>query len=371
MTPLAGPVKRGQASGDATGGRFVKKPTMTDIARACGVSQATVSLVLSQAPGTRVSAATRAAVLARAAELGYRRGPHPERRAVLAMLINETSSSAHVGGLIDGVTEAALEAGFLPLVIPTADDEAAEAEAIGMLAALPVAGVIYARLITQAVRPPAALARWPTVLLNCHAIGDPYPSVVPGDLAAAMAATLHLLDAGHRRVGFVNGDPVVEAARERLRGYRRALASRDLPDDPRLVFRAGWTIEGGREGFGRLRALADPPTAIFCFCDRTAVGVYLAAAEAGLSIPHDLSVVGFDDEPLSQELRPPLSTMELPHAEMARHAVDEARRLMAAPAPAPHPRVKFDCPLVARASVAPPRAARPPSPAVPSLAAAR
>lgn len=334
----------------------MKKPTMTDIARACGVSQATVSLVLSQAPGTRVSAATREAVRARAAELGYRRGPHPERRAVLAMLINETSSSAHVGGLIDGATEAALEAGLLPIVVPTADDAAAEAEAIEMLDRLPVAGVIYARLITQAVKPPPALSRWPTVLLNCHAIGDPHPSVVPGDLAAATAATLLLLDAGHSRVGFIGGDHVTEAARERLRGYRRALAARGVPEDPALVVKGGWTAEGGRAGFERLRALPDPPTALFCFCDRTAVGVYLAAAEAGLSIPRDLSVVGFDNETLSRDLRPPLTTMELPHAEMARHAVDEVRRMTGAPAP--RPRVRFDCPLVARGSVAPPQTVR-------------
>lgn len=330
-----------------------KKPTMTDVARACGVSQATVSLVLASAPGTRISATTRAAVQAKADELGYRRPhPQPERRPIVAMLINESSSSAHVGPLIDGAAEAAVEHGLMPLILPTTDDAAAEAAALGLLAGLQVAGVIYARLITQAVKPPSALARWPAILLNCHAFGDPFPSVVPGDLAAGTTATLALLDAGHRRVAFIGGDPIVEAARERLRGYRLALAMRDVPNDPDLVFKGGWTVSGGREGLSRLLRLSDPPTAVFCFSDRTALGVYAAAAAMGLRIPNDLSVVGFDNEDFSADLEPPLTTMELPHGEMARHAVEELHRLMVRPGTrVGHPRMKLDCPMIARASV--------------------
>ncbi len=332
------------------------KPTMSDIAAACGVSQATVSLVLNNAPGTRISAATREAVVAKARELGYSRaGRAVERRPLIAMLINDVTSTPHVAGLIDGVSEAASEAGLLVMVVPTAGDPGLEEAALGHLAAVGVGGVIYARLVTQEVAPPERLSGWPTVLLNCHAARSPFPSVVPGDLAAGLTATLALADAGHRRIAFIGGEDHLEAARERLKGYRRALAMRDLPADPSLVAKEGWKLSGGYAAFRRIMRLPDPPTAVFCFCDRTAAGVYDAAHEMGLRVPEDLSVIGFDNEAFSADMRPPLTTMELPHADMARHAVEELHRTMAVPGSRPrHPQMKIDCPLIARGSVAAP-----------------
>lgn len=329
---------------------------MSDIAAACGVSQATVSLVLGNAPGTRISSATREAVIAKARELGYSRaGRSPERRPLIGMLIDEVSSSPHVAGLIDGVAEAANELGLLVSVMPTAGDPGLEAAALEHLAAVGVRGVIYARLITQGVTLPPRLLDWPAVLLNCHAAGDAVPSVVPADLAAGLTATLALLDAGHRRIAFIGGEDAIEASRERLKGYRRALAMRDLPADPALVVKASWQISGGHAAMRHLRQLAEPPTAVFCYCDRSALGVYNAAQELGLSVPGDLSVVGFDNESFTADMRPPLTTMELPHADMAGHAVEELHRMMMLPGSRPrHLRMKFDCPLIARRSVAPP-----------------
>jgi LacI family transcriptional regulator len=323
-----------------------------------GVSQATVSLVLNNAPGTRISEATRAAVIAKAREIGYRRGARVVgRRPLIAMLIDDVTCSPHVAGLIEGVSEAANELGFLVTVIPTAGDEAVEQAALDHMTATGVRGVVYARLVTQEVEPPEALLRWPVVFLNCHARGNPCPSVVPGDLAAGLTATLALLDAGHRRIAFIGGEDSIEASRERLKGYRRALAMRDVPSDPALVVKGGWTVEGGLAAFRRLRQLPDPPTAVFCFCDRTAVRVYNAAGMLGLRIPEDLSVVGFDNEEFTADMLPPLTTMELPHADMAGHAVEELHRMLERPGVGPrHPRMKFDCPLVERASVAAPAA---------------
>ncbi|TNC65028.1 LacI family DNA-binding transcriptional regulator [Rubellimicrobium roseum] len=337
------------------------KPTMSDIALACGVSQATVSLVLNDAPGTRISAATRAAVIAKARELGYHRGARAvERRPLVAMLINEVTSTPHVAGLIEGLSEAANEAGLLMMVMPTAGDPGLEAAALDHLRAVGVRGVIYARLVTQEVAPPERLADWPTVLLNCHAPRSPFPSVVPGDLAAGLTATLALADAGHRRIAFIGGEDSLESARERLKGYRRALAMRDLPADPQLVAKEGWRMSGGYAALRRIMGLADPPTAAFCFCDRTAAGVYDAARGMGLRIPEDLSVIGFDNESFAADLRPALTTMELPHADMARHAVEELHRMMTRPdSRSRHPQVKIDCPLVLRGSVAPPCGERP------------
>lgn len=334
-----------------------RKPTMSDIAAACGVSQATVSLVLNKAPGTRISAATREAVTAKARELGYRRGGRSaERKPLVAMLINEVVSTPHAAALIQGVAEASEELGLLSAVMTVAQEDDATFD---QLAAAGVRGVIYARLVTQEVAPPARLGDWPAVLLNCQAPKAPFPSIVPGDLAAGQTATLALLDAGHRRIAFVGGEDALWATRERLKGYRRALAMRDVPADPALVVMESWSLAGGYAALRRLAQLREPPTAAFCFCDRAAAGVYDAARELGLRIPEDLSIIGFDNEVFTADLRPPLTTMELPHAEMARHAVEELARLMAGPNRPPRvARLKFDCPLVPRASVAPPPAGR-------------
>lgn len=335
---------------------MTKKPTMSDIAVACGVSQATVSLVLNNAPGTRISAATREAVLTKAAEIGYSTAARRvERRPLIAMVINDVTSSPHVAGLIEGVAEAANELGFLVSIMPSAGDEESEHAALDYLATLPIAGVVYARLITQQVDIPPRLTEWPAVLLNCYAVDESLPSVVPGDLAAGMQATLSLIDAGHSRIAYIGGEDSIEASRERIKGYRRALTMRDIPVDSELIRKGGWTIRGGYNAFQQLRALADPPTAICCFCDRTAMGVYAAAAEAGITIPRDLSVIGFDNEAYTADMLPPLTTMELPHTDMARYAVETLAEIIASPRRrSDMMKMKFECEMITRSSVAGP-----------------
>lgn len=327
---------------------------MSDIAVACGVSQATVSLVLNNAPGTRISASTREAVLHKALEIGYSTAARRvDRRPLIAMVINDMTSSPHVAGLIEGVAEAANELGYLVSVMPSAGDEESEHAALDYLATLPVAGVVYARLITQQVDVPPRLREWPAVLLNCYATDKTLPSVVPGDLAAGMQATLSLIDAGHTRIAYIGGEDSIEASRERIKGYRRALAMRDIPVDPDLILKGGWTIRGGYNAFRKLQHLAEPPTAICCFCDRTAMGVYAAAAEAGLTIPRDISVIGFDNEAYTADMLPPLTTMELPHTDMARYAVEKLTEIISAPrARREYFKIKIECEMIDRESVA-------------------
>lgn len=269
------------------------------------------------------------------------------------MLINEVTSSPHVAGLIEGVADAANDAGFLVSVLPTSGDAEAERAAIALLSNLPAAGVIYARLITQEVVLPPRLLDWPCMLLNCYVQRDQVPAVVPGDQAAGLTAVLSLLEAGHRRIAFIGGEDSIEAARERLKGYKRALATRDVPFDPDLVIKEGWTITSGYNAAKRLLALPAPPTAVFCYCDRTAVGVYNAAAEARLTIGRDLSVIGSDNEAYTADMLPPLTTMELPHADMARYAVEELVSMInhQKASSAHHGRLKFDCPIIERQSV--------------------
>lgn len=331
-----------------------KKPTMSDIARAIGVSQATVSLVLNEAPGTRISPLMRRRVLAVAEEFGYRKASQASQPAqVIGLLLNELTTSQHAASLLEGVRDEAAARDCVVAVIPTQGTHQTELEALDYLAKRPLVGVIYATLLTQTVKPPDRLTDIPTVLLNCHSIQSRFPSVVPGDVVGGFTATALMLEAGHRRVAMINGEDWIEASRDRLQGYRQALATHDVPIDPALIVSGGWTLRSGRDQAHRLLDLANPPTAIFCYCDRMALGVYEAVRARGLTIPGDVSVVGFDDEVFAADMSPPLTTMLLPHENMARWAVSQLFETASVPAGRPE-KMKMECSLIQRQSVARP-----------------
>jgi LacI family transcriptional regulator len=192
--------------------------------------------------------------------------------------------------------------------------------------------------------------------VNCYENHRRHPSVVPGDIAGGHAATEALLKAGHRRIAHLKGEDWIEAARDREKGYRQALTTWDVPVDEDLVLMGGWTVNGGRELTLKLLDRKDPPTAIFCFNDRMAVGAYDAIKSRGLRVPEDISVVGFDDEDLASYLVPPLSTVLLPHDEMARWAVgallDHNEGISSHRTTQ---KIKLECPFVERGSIAAPQ----------------
>jgi LacI family transcriptional regulator len=148
----------------------------------------------------------------------------------------------------------------------------------------------------------------------------------------------------------------MEASRDRLKGYRQALAAHDIPFDAALVQPGNWEPSAGYERTVDLMALPDSPTAIFCANDLMALGCYEALKEMGKRVPDDISVIGYDDREIAQFARPPLTTMLLPHYEMGRIAVEQ---LLEAPAGGRKPpQVKVECTLVERSSVMPPAQAR-------------
>ncbi|MEY8876324.1 MAG: LacI family DNA-binding transcriptional regulator [Leptothrix sp. (in: b-proteobacteria)] len=351
---------------------------MTDVAKAAGVSQSTVSMVLNNMSGARLSDATRAKVLSLAVELGYRlprrdssptpgvpRGIEPgaPRRNLIGYLVDEISTSPHPVVSVDGARDAAWEHDCVLTVCVTRSNADQEAAAIAALMAHPqLLGIIYSTIFTRAATPPALLNAVPTVLLNCHHEAGRFPTIVPGEVGGGHAATEHLIGAGHTRIGFINGEPWMEAAKDRLKGYRRALATADLPFDAALVRDGDWMNGGGFDGTLALMALARPPTAIFCANDLMAIGALEALAQLGKRVPDDVSVMGYDDQELSRHTHPPLTTMVLPNYEMGRAAVEallaEAEAESASAGPEPLSRratrrslIKIDCPLIERNSV--------------------
>jgi LacI family transcriptional regulator len=335
---------------------------MMDVAARAGVSQATVSLVLNGSPGVRLSEATRARVREAARELGYklaRRGTAriQQEARVIGFVVDELATDPWMSLAFDGAREKALALGVNVILAVTRGDDEVRDATFDLFEQQSVLGLIYGTILTRSVEPPPILRQKPSVLLNCYDARRELPSVLPGDLLGGRAATERLIAGGRRRIAIINGQEGIDASRDRLRGYRQALASNDIPFDPRLVFPGNWEPSSGYEGTRALMALPDPPDAIFCANDMMALGCYEALKERGLRIPEDVSVVGFDDREIAQFMRPPLTTFVLPHYEMGAMAaellVDLAGGLEVG-----HSQIKVECPLVDRASVAGP----PPAP---------
>ncbi|MDE3176074.1 MAG: LacI family DNA-binding transcriptional regulator [Pseudomonadota bacterium] len=334
---------------------------MTDVARIAGVSQTSVSLILNRATSARISQATRARVVAAAKAIGYElpgaRRPFlgASQRNVIAYIVDEISTSPHPVVSLDGVRDAGWESGFLVAAHVTRSSPDLEAMTIESILRDPsVMGVIYSTIFTRRVSPPSALFKLPTVLLNCHADRRAH-AIVPGEVAGARVATQYLLSKGHRRIGFINGEPWMEASVDRLEGYRQALADAGVAFDPDLVRDGDWLPLQGYQLGMELLASPDAPSAIFCANDLMAMGALEAASKLGLRVPDDLSIMGYDDQELARYTHPPLSTLVLPNYEMGRRAAELLIDLAFHQKKLRPMTIEIDGPLIERNSVAAPR----------------
>ncbi len=338
-----------------------KRPTMHDVAAAAGVSQATVSLVLGTKGSTRrVSDETAERVLDAARRLGYRTNAHAKvlregRSRMIGLIGQEIATAPFAGELILGAQRQAWESGNVLLTVDTAGDTSLEAAAVEMMLSYRVEGIIYAAMYHQPVTLPAVLAGVPTVCANAQDSSDSVTSIFPDEVRGGREAAEVLLDAGHRRIAMINiasEDSQLPAAAGRTAGFTQTLAEAGAPLDPALIARGWGTYEDGRAGAARLMDHHQPPTAIFCGNDRTALGAYHAVAARGLSVPKDVSIVGFDDQSILASLfDPPLTTFKLPLQQIGRLAVDEllhgkARRGR---------RLPVHCPIHSQHSVAQPK----------------
>ena len=338
---------------------MTKRISIRDVATAANVSVTTVSHVLNDTPGKRINPETRARVQQVAGQLGYQassiaRSLRTQRSQIIAMVSDEIATTPHAGRIILGAQEAASKQGWLLMLVNSNGDPAVEAAEIQALSQRQVDGFIYATMYHREVELPEPLRTVPTVLLDARSPDPSVPSAVPDEYAAGRAATQALIDAGHRRIGFANNSDDIPATRGRLAGYLDALAAAGIDADERLVVAGVSETEGGLRAGRVLLDIPERPTAIFAFNDRMAMGVYHAAAERGLHIPEDLSVIGFDNQELIADgLRPRLTTMALPHYEMGTWAVDALIERIQDPDAAAE-QVALPCPFVGRESIAPP-----------------
>ncbi len=337
-------------------------PGIKDVAELAGVSPATVSVVLNAVDGARVAEDTRRRVVEAAERLGYEpnplaRGLRTRRTQTIGFISDYVASTPYAGRMIQGAQDVAWRAGMLLLLVNTGGEAELERHAIRTLLHRRVDGILYASFYHRVVEVPQLSRRTPMVVVDARPDGSSVPYVVPDEVGGATAAVTELLEHGHRRIGFVADWYEIPAVEGRLQGYRDSLARYGVPFDPALVLREQPGARGGHSGVARLLDLPEPPTGVFCFTDSMAIGAYQAAAERGLRIPDDLSVVGYDDHPLiASSLSPGLTTVALPHYEMGEWAVQTLLELIDAAAAGTPRRLRklMPCPLVRRDSVGPP-----------------
>ena len=336
------------------------RPTMLDIAAMAGVSQATVSLILSESPSASFSDTTREKVRAAARELGYKFTPRhtaasggQSKNRYILFIVDEFTTDPWTTLAFEGARERALEEG-VDVTLNVARSRDAD-RVLDLHPASAVVGVIYASILTRPITPPKRLVAAKAVLVNCYDPERRLTSVLPGDLVGGRMATEHLIRTGAKRIAMITGQEEVDAARDRLTGYRQALASNDMMFDPDLVRPGDWEPASGYEQTLALLDLPNPPDAIFCANDLIAMGAYDAIRERGLRIPEDVSVVGFDDREIAQFMRPGLTTFQLPQFDMGRLAAEQLFEALSSAtgngATTEHrPQLKVECPFVERAS---------------------
>lgn len=338
-------------------GRRRGELTVATIARLAGVSKPTVSRVLNGRSGVADDTRRRIEQLLR--EHGYRRpsavAPSPGVEVLFYGLESHLAVEI-LRGVQDVVNDHDLGVGFTD-VLACAGRNRSWAEQL--LARRPV-GVITAHSQFTAEQH-AQLAASGIPLVAVDPSGQPYgevPSVAATNWSGAVAATRHLLQLGHRRIGVIGGPTDSLCARERLEACRAAMETAGVPVDPRLVRTGRFWFEDGLALGRELLGLPDRPTALLCGNDLQAFGVYEAARQAGLRIPQDLSVVGFDGIAASHWCGPPLTTVCQPFREIGAAAAHLLLALIAGQPPA-QTRIELATTLVVRASTARPAQSAP------------
>lgn len=299
-------------------------PTLADVAQAAGVSPMTVSRVINREPNVREQ--TRAKVQNAIARLKY----SPNSAAQLLAggvqrrigLIYGNPSSSYLSEVLVGCLDQAGPA-HVQVQLEKLDEVEGAARTAARIAGSGLHGVILPPPFSDD-RVLIAALREQGMQVVILASGDPPPDVIAlsiDDAQAARDMTQHLLTLGHRRIGFIAGDPRQTASARRLEGYRAALAEAGLEQSSELIAQGDYTYRSGLNAAANLIALAHRPTAIFASNDDMAAGAIAAAHRCHLEVPDDLSVCGFDDTALATTIHPELTTVRQPIAAMASEAV--------------------------------------------------
>lgn len=331
--------------------------TIKDVARAAGVSHATVSRVINNS--ANVSAEKRQRILDAMDALDYvpnlqARSLAGGRTQVIGLLVPHIGSG-YIGSIFDGI-DAEISARDFDIMLHTTHhrkvretiyvQSLTHGMAEGLLLLLPVDPSAYLEGLRK--------ENFPYVVIDHQGFDTFSPTVASTNRQGAYEATSYLVSLGHRRIGFVTGSNNTSSAQERFDGYKDSLDHHQLPYDANLVAFGNFLQQSGYRAALKLLDLAEPPTAIFAANDFSAMGVIDAARERGLRIPQDISIMGFDDIPQAAWMNPALTTVSQPLFEMGRRAAKMLLEYIEDPT-APTQRLQLLTELRIRDTCAPPR----------------
>ncbi|WP_055554646.1 LacI family DNA-binding transcriptional regulator [Streptomyces sp. NBRC 110028] len=302
-----------------------KPPTIADVARAAGVSPSTVSRALNREHRFYRSPSA-ARIREVAAEIGY--APNPvaanlRRRQTntIGVLVPRLTDTV-MAMLYEEIASAGLNRGYHTLVATTHDDPGRERENGEVLLQRRVDGLVLTTARTDGGFCQDLAHKGIPYVLALRTYGDS-AAAVGDDRLGGYLATRHLIDLGHQRIALIAGPGYASSALGRRAGYEDALREAGLPLEEELILPSTFSMESGEDAGRRLLGLAPRPTAVFAVNDNTAIGVLAAVQRAGLRVPEDLSVVGYNDIPLASRLALPLTTVRVPFGTIAAAAVDQ------------------------------------------------
>jgi len=300
--------------------------TMKDVARIAGVSTSTVSHVVNN---TRfVSDEIRERILKVVADLHYSpsalaRSLKINQTRTLGMIVT-TSNNPFFAEVVAGVERICYQRGYTLVLCNTEGDPVRLSHSLEVLLQKRIDGLLL--MCTEARSASAdVFERHPVVPIvvmdwgPLHATAD---RIQDNSALGGYLATQHLIEQGHRKIGLITGPLDKLPAQSRQDGYQQALDEAGIPFRQEYVVVGDFEFTGGISGMHQLLALPEPPSAVFAGNDVSAVGVYQALYRAGLNVPQDISVVGYDDIELAQYLTPPLTTIHQPQEDLCRQAVD-------------------------------------------------
>lgn len=330
--------------------------TIKDIARKAGVSHATVSRALRDSPA--VSPTTIDHIKQVAVDMGYvpnyaARGLKTKRSNVLGVIIRRFDDP-FFSRVLDGIEDVLQAEGYSLFLAASGHNPVKDEEIIASMAERRVDGVILcSKRIDDKQREKLRSIGISTVLINEQSVEDAAFSVGHDDVLGGTEITNHLLELGHRRIAFVANSNAGLTSQRRQLGYQAALTAAGIIVQPEYVI----SIEGGQPKEGaaavqKLIALEEMPTAIVCFNDLVAVGAIHSIIESGLSVPHDVSVTGFDDIALAEYVTPALTTFRQPKYEIGRRSAEMMLSLLNSKEPPTDKAVQLRGELIVRKSTA-------------------
>jgi len=331
---------------------MTRRATIHDVAAAAGVSVSTVSKAVNGRYG--ISGETSRRVLEVVRELGYASSlvassMRSHRTGVIGVLVADFEPFS--AEILKGVGSALRESRYDLLAYSASrlqESAGWERRSLSRLSGTLIDGAI---MVTPTVV--TASTDIPVVAIDPHTGRADLPTVESDSLGGALLATRHLVELGHRRIGFLAGRPDLRSASLREAGYRRALSEGGIAFDPTLVQVGLYLKETAREPARALLSLPKRPTAVFAANDLSAIGLIEVAGELGLTVPGDLSVIGFDDVPEASQMTPPMTTIRQPMQRLGLTAVELLLALMAGETPDVM-NIQLHTRLVRRATTAPP-----------------